>query len=157
MFYRNILGDYSGHVFLQQIFSYLLSRFGQERKLFPLIPDYLNQNWSALAYFSKLPKYQVYDVTWRLKAGIVEPQETFCVRQRFGKHVPAATNTQVTTDELLGKADFCWVRSEERPRQGSQTRWGWLRESWGLVVLLSSARETEKRWRYSRVDSWQLR
>jgi hypothetical protein len=32
-------------------------------------------------------------VTRRLKAGIVEPEQTFIARQRLGKHVPAAMNT----------------------------------------------------------------
>jgi hypothetical protein len=36
-----------------------------------------------------------------LKAGIVQPEETFTVRQRLGKHVPAATNTKAKIEELL--------------------------------------------------------
>jgi hypothetical protein len=35
-------------------------------------------------------------VTSRLKAEIVEPEETSIGRQRFGKQVSAATDTQVT-------------------------------------------------------------
>jgi hypothetical protein len=35
-------------------------------------------------------------VTWRLKVGIMEPEETFITRQRLVKHVPAATNTKST-------------------------------------------------------------
>jgi hypothetical protein len=31
----------------------------------------------------------------------VQPEETFIARQRLAKHVPAATNTQATTDVLL--------------------------------------------------------
>jgi hypothetical protein len=31
----------------------------------------------------------------------VQPEETSTVRQRLSKHVPAATNTQATTEELL--------------------------------------------------------
>jgi hypothetical protein len=31
----------------------------------------------------------------------VEPEKTSIARQRLGKQVPAATNTQVTVDELL--------------------------------------------------------
>jgi hypothetical protein len=36
-----------------------------------------------------------------LKAGIVEAEETAAARQRLGKHLPAATNTHVTIEELL--------------------------------------------------------
>jgi hypothetical protein len=58
-------------------------------------------------------------VTWRLKAGIVKPEQTTIARQRLGKHIPAATNTQakielsilcntsVTIKELLGNGVFC--------------------------------------------------
>jgi hypothetical protein len=40
-------------------------------------------------------------VTLRLKAGIVEPEETSIARKQFRKHVPAATNTQATIEELV--------------------------------------------------------
>jgi hypothetical protein len=43
----------------------------------------------------------LYIVTLRLKAGIVEPQETSIVKQRLGKHVHAAANTQETIEVLL--------------------------------------------------------
>jgi hypothetical protein len=36
-----------------------------------------------------------------IKAGIVELQETAMVRQRLSKHVPEATNTYTTIEELL--------------------------------------------------------
>jgi hypothetical protein len=36
----------------------------------------------------------------RIKAGIAEHQETGMVRQRLGKHVPEATNTYSTIEEL---------------------------------------------------------
>jgi hypothetical protein len=42
----------------------------------------------------------IYIVTWRPKAGIGEPEETFIVRQRLGKHINAATNTQTTIEEM---------------------------------------------------------
>jgi hypothetical protein len=42
-------------------------------------------------------------VTWRLKAGIVEPEEAVA-RQRLGKHISAATNTHATIEELLAAA-----------------------------------------------------
>jgi hypothetical protein len=41
-------------------------------------------------------------VTWRLKAGIMEPEETFISRQRLRKQVSAATDTHAPTEELLG-------------------------------------------------------
>jgi hypothetical protein len=37
-----------------------------------------------------------------LKAGIAETEEMYIARQRLGRQVTAATNTQATTDELLG-------------------------------------------------------
>jgi hypothetical protein len=43
------------------------------------------------------------NVTWRLKAGIVESEETGIARQRLSKEVPAATNTQARI-ELLDAA-----------------------------------------------------
>jgi hypothetical protein len=53
-----------------------------------------------------------YIVTWRLMAGIVEPDDTFIARQRHDNHVPSATNTQATLEGLLGNGIFCWVRPE---------------------------------------------
>jgi hypothetical protein len=53
-----------------------------------------------------------YIVTWRLKAGTVEPEETSINRQRVGKHVIATTNSQTTKEELLQSGVFCWVHSE---------------------------------------------
>jgi hypothetical protein len=44
----------------------------------------------------------IYIVTWRLKAAIEEPDETSIARQRLGKQVSAATDTQETLEELLG-------------------------------------------------------
>jgi hypothetical protein len=38
---------------------------------------------------------------YRLKAGKVEPKEMDVTKQRLGKHVPAATNTHTTIEELL--------------------------------------------------------
>jgi hypothetical protein len=34
----------------------------------------------------------------RLKSGIVEPEETAVAWQRFGRHVPAVTNTHARTE-----------------------------------------------------------
>jgi hypothetical protein len=39
--------------------------------------------------------------TQRLKAGTVESEETAVAKQRLGKHVPAATNTHTTIEEVL--------------------------------------------------------
>jgi hypothetical protein len=33
----------------------------------------------------------------------VEPEQTFIARQRLGKHIPAATNTQATIEESVSK------------------------------------------------------
>jgi hypothetical protein len=43
------------------------------------------------------------------QTGIVEPEETEAARQWIGHHVPAATNTQATT-ELLGRGLLYNVR-----------------------------------------------
>jgi hypothetical protein len=39
-------------------------------------------------------------VTWRLKAGVVEPEQTTTAVQRLGKHIPSATNMQETIEQL---------------------------------------------------------
>jgi hypothetical protein len=49
--------------------------------------------------FNSIPAGIYYDIS--LKAGIVEPEETPFARQRLGKRVSTATDTQVTTEELL--------------------------------------------------------
>jgi hypothetical protein len=71
-------------------------------------------------------------VTWGLKAGIVELQQTFIVRQHLGKHILAATNTYATIEELLflcngevntvivRKRCFLWIRSEAIYKRGFQ-------------------------------------
>jgi hypothetical protein len=43
----------------------------------------------------------LYIVAWRLKAGIVEPEETSFTKQRLGKYFPPVTNTQATIEEFL--------------------------------------------------------
>jgi hypothetical protein len=40
-------------------------------------------------------------VKYRLKASSSELEETAVARERLGKHVPAATNTDATIEELL--------------------------------------------------------
>jgi hypothetical protein len=47
-----------------------------------------------------------YIVTWRLKAEMVETETMSIARQRFGKHIPAAKNTQATIDELPFLCNF---------------------------------------------------
>jgi hypothetical protein len=42
-----------------------------------------------------------YNVTCRLKAGIVEPEEPAVDRQRLGKNIPAPTNRNAVIKELL--------------------------------------------------------
>jgi hypothetical protein len=41
----------------------------------------------------------VYIVTWRLKPGIVELEQTPITRQQLNKHIPAATNKQPPMEE----------------------------------------------------------
>jgi hypothetical protein len=38
----------------------------------------------------------------------VKPEDTFIPRQQLGKQVSAATDTQVTTEELLGTMFYIW-------------------------------------------------
>jgi hypothetical protein len=55
-------------------------------------------------------------VTCRLKAGIMDPEYKFIAKQPFRKRFPAAMNTQVTIEVLLGYKEengvICWVRPE---------------------------------------------
>jgi hypothetical protein len=44
-------------------------------------------------------------VTWRLKAEIVEPEETSLARQRLGKHVPSETKQR---DNAVARAAASW-------------------------------------------------
>jgi hypothetical protein len=82
---------------------------------------------------------------WRLKAEIVEPQETSIHRQRLRKPVPAGTGTYVTIEVSL-ETVFS-IRSVQRVIK--EESWGLAGECW---VQLSSAREAEERWRYSSVE-----
>jgi hypothetical protein len=49
-------------------------------------------------------------VTWRLKAGTVQSEQTFIAWQGLGKHVTSATNTQATMERLLSNGVYRWVR-----------------------------------------------
>jgi hypothetical protein len=52
---------------------------------------------------------ELYIVIWRLKAGIVEPEETYIARHLFRKHASATkSNNGITVD----KCCFLWVRPE---------------------------------------------
>jgi hypothetical protein len=48
-----------------------------------------------------------WNVTWRLKAGTVEPEETTITRHRISKRFPATTNTQAKID-LFWTWCFLW-------------------------------------------------
>jgi hypothetical protein len=86
-----------------------------------------------------------YTVTWRLKAGIVQPEESSIAIQRLGKQVSAATDTQATIEELLRttfsvrsvqsgyKEDFVWESAFE-----------FRSSKWAVSRKLSSARKAEK-------------
>jgi hypothetical protein len=76
---------------------------------------------NELIYISHKPRNK-YAVTLRLKAGIVAPKETFVARQRLGKHIAAAKNTQATIEGLLGNDVFCWVRPEASRRKRQKGR-----------------------------------
>jgi hypothetical protein len=43
---------------------------------------------------------EAYEITV-LKPGILEPEETAVIMQRLGKHIPTATDTHATIEELL--------------------------------------------------------
>jgi hypothetical protein len=76
-----------------------------------------------------------------LKAGIVEPEETSTTRQRLGKQVTAATDTEATIEELLGT-----MFSVENRQSSSGVPSEQSIESWALQGRL-------RRWRYE--FSWQ--
>jgi hypothetical protein len=57
-------------------------------------------------------------VAWRLKARIVEWEETATARQQLGKQAPPAMNKQATTEELL-EAVFS-MQSVPRPYSEDQ-------------------------------------
>jgi hypothetical protein len=50
-------------------------------------------SWWSLKMFWKFSMIPFFFVACRLKAGIMEPEETSITRQRLGKYFPAATNT----------------------------------------------------------------
>jgi hypothetical protein len=57
-------------------------------------------------------------VTRRLKAGIVEPEETFISRQRLGKQVSAATDTKAAIEKFWGTKFPVWsMRSGNKRRE----------------------------------------
>jgi hypothetical protein len=104
-------------------------------------------------------------VTWRLKAGIMEPEETYFASRRLGKHVPAAKNTQATLEVFLEtmfsirsvqsvyrrrkfrfRSDVCsWDLKGGCPVQLFWTRVGegrpWAREAEEFPVIEAVARE----------------
>jgi hypothetical protein len=46
---------------------------------------------------------------------MVEPEETVVARQQLGKHMPAARNTNATTEELLNVVYSMWSVSYQIP------------------------------------------
>jgi hypothetical protein len=78
-------------------------------------------------------------VTWCLKAGTVEPEETSTARQWLSKQVSAAMDTQATTEELLERYilfDPCEVviktSSDENSQSSSRVHSEQLVKSWAL-------------------------
>jgi hypothetical protein len=90
----------------------------------------------------------IHIVTWRLKAGIVEPEETSSARQKLGTQVSVATDTQALIEELSGmmfsirsvqsgyKEEFSWESAVEF----RSSKWA-LVESW-------TPRGRLRRWRF---------
>jgi hypothetical protein len=74
-------------------------------------------------------------VIWRLKTGIVEPEETFIARQRLGKHVSGAMNTQATMEVLLETVGSAPSLYNDDPRSAELTIKK-SRVSWGLAFQL---------------------
>jgi predicted secreted protein len=93
-------------------------------------------------------------VAWRLKVEIVEQEDTSITRRRLDKHVPAAKNTQATTDLLFGYNNgncvFYVVHSEEAQsveiRVGIAGRQFWRNDvsagSWRISTVRSRCHET---------------
>jgi hypothetical protein len=65
-------------------------------------------------------------------------------RQRIGKHIPAATNTRATIQLLLETVFYTQSVQKGYKEDNRDDPVSWE---------LNSAREAEKRWRYSSVDS----
>jgi hypothetical protein len=85
-------------------------------------------------------------VTWRLKAGIVESEETSIPRQWFGKYVLAATSTEVTIEVLL--ETMFHIRSVQSCYQRREFRYGrrwWLPCGGGVEYLHRSPASRTKR------------
>jgi hypothetical protein len=61
-------------------------------------PSYTPRHWVC---DSRIPVFCLYTVIWRLKVGIEEPEKTSTARQRLGKQVALATDTQVTIEAFL--------------------------------------------------------
>jgi hypothetical protein len=57
----------------------------------------------VLSFYINLFNEFINIVTWSLKAGILEPEQTFVARQRLGKHIPAETNTHATIKDPVSK------------------------------------------------------
>jgi hypothetical protein len=74
-------------------------------------------------------------VTWRLKAGIVKSEERSIVRQRLGKHIPAATNTHATIEEPVSKQPI-----------GKHRKIGVLQETVFSVRFVQSGYKEEFSW-----------
>jgi hypothetical protein len=60
-----------------------------------------------------------------LKFETVDPEETAVAMQRLGEHVPPATNTHTTTEELLEAALSTW----SLPRLYNKNKCGYLTTS----------------------------
>jgi hypothetical protein len=95
------------------------------------------------------------------QVSVSEPYWTFIARQRLCKHVPAATNTQATTEALLGNGRFSlgpapWLYHEDpKPTESVENGQSKITEREGErvegCVQLSSVRRL-KRDRSSSVD-----
>jgi hypothetical protein len=78
-------------------------------------------------------------VTWCLKGKIVEPEETAVAREMLGKHISAAMNTHVTTEELWEAVCPKAIYWETKPTASSEEdRPVWV---WGCETAAS-------RWRH---------
>jgi hypothetical protein len=64
------------------------------------VPVEILSGYKARATCRRPIRFYEVNVTFRLKAGTEEPEQTSIDRQGLDKHIPAATNMQATIEEL---------------------------------------------------------
>jgi hypothetical protein len=82
------------------------------------------------------PSSEGSNMTWRLKARILETEMTTVARKRFDKHVPLTTNIHKRTEEWLDEMFLCG------PCRGARGR----EVSWGTMLQAGRSRDRIPKW-----------